>query len=728
MTDESVRNEPHRKTEADPPPQPVPSTRAAAASARRADGARRADPVPRRQRPLISAIEIENFKGIGAPARIELRPITLLFGQNSAGKSTVLHALCYAHEILSHRNVDVHRTELGGDRIDLGGFRHFVHGHDPTRTVRLRIHLNLDELHPPRNLYDALFTGAASDGQIIAEILDDVIGAVAEDATSGWLELQVQEREGTPSLVRYEVGVNGSLVGRLDPPERPEGDGRLWRGPRLTCNVAHPLFEAAGRAHDRWITKPDGAQVITPPERETERECTGSILRRGSTSTSPLPTWDEPLNVIGFELREADEWALSYLMVGIGQQLRDALAGFRYVGPMRDLHRRRDTESATSRPPSWADGSAAWTRLDDGGTGALIGAVSAWLSRRDRLDTGYALQTRSILKVQAEEAPLLSTMREYGLVLKTWRSAAGGVDVHRWTLEAAVEAAACVDGDEVARHLDSSRLREEFARVAGPEYFDVEVQEAQEGAALLNRREEHLRESISVDAIVARIEAPDAVDSPTGWTDEDEHRLARLIARMDVRKEHRGALLEAKAAFDKTSALVGELDSLLAETSDADRAPEVEERVSEARDGAKSVQRDTRHRLETISRLIDEPSDVEGGLPPLSRAQLVEQHMYIPGMHQLDVRVQQARRDYHRLKHLVARMERCDFEAGEIQDLASTLATVPEEREVHLVTTRTGLRVRTSDVGVGISQLLPGTGGEIRIVIPVVASSGVPRP
>ena len=93
------------------------------------EGASRADVDPlaetarERESPLITAVEIEKFKGIGRPARIDLRPITLLFGRNSAGKSTVLHALCYAHEILSHGNVDAHKTDLGGDQIDLGGFR-----------------------------------------------------------------------------------------------------------------------------------------------------------------------------------------------------------------------------------------------------------------------------------------------------------------------------------------------------------------------------------------------------------------------------------------------------------------------------------------------------------------------------------------------------------------------------------------------------------------------------
>ena len=108
-----------------------------------ADPVPKEDSAPRPKTPLITAVEIENFKGIGRPVRIDLRPITLLFGSNSAGKSTILHALCYAHEILSHRNFDVHTTELGGDQINLGGFRHFVHGHDLSREVRLRFELDV---------------------------------------------------------------------------------------------------------------------------------------------------------------------------------------------------------------------------------------------------------------------------------------------------------------------------------------------------------------------------------------------------------------------------------------------------------------------------------------------------------------------------------------------------------------------------------------------------------
>jgi predicted ATPase len=64
---------------------------------------------------MITGISIENFKGIRGiedsegnlqPVEIELRPLTLLFGANSAGKSSILHALQYAAEVFERRNLD----------------------------------------------------------------------------------------------------------------------------------------------------------------------------------------------------------------------------------------------------------------------------------------------------------------------------------------------------------------------------------------------------------------------------------------------------------------------------------------------------------------------------------------------------------------------------------------------------------------------------------------------
>ena len=84
---------------------------------------------------MITAIEIENFKAFGERQRIELRPITLLFGPNSGGKSTVLHALQYAREILTGHNLNADRTIAAGLTADLGGFETFVHGRQRDQAI-----------------------------------------------------------------------------------------------------------------------------------------------------------------------------------------------------------------------------------------------------------------------------------------------------------------------------------------------------------------------------------------------------------------------------------------------------------------------------------------------------------------------------------------------------------------------------------------------------------------
>src|ERR1700730_15456103 len=92
----------------------------------------------------LSRIEIENLKGIGARQVIDLKPITLLFGPNSVGKSTILQALHYLREILERENIDPDVTIAGG-LIDLGGFATLVHNHELHRAIRLKVTMDLSE-------------------------------------------------------------------------------------------------------------------------------------------------------------------------------------------------------------------------------------------------------------------------------------------------------------------------------------------------------------------------------------------------------------------------------------------------------------------------------------------------------------------------------------------------------------------------------------------------------
>lgn len=91
----------------------------------------------------LTKIYIENFKGISSEVRIDLKPITLLFGANSVGKSTIMQALQYVREVLERNNANPDRTLQGGNFVDLGGFRNLVHLRDTTRHIAIQIELSL---------------------------------------------------------------------------------------------------------------------------------------------------------------------------------------------------------------------------------------------------------------------------------------------------------------------------------------------------------------------------------------------------------------------------------------------------------------------------------------------------------------------------------------------------------------------------------------------------------
>jgi predicted ATPase len=97
----------------------------------------------------IKSITIGNFKGIRDKVKIDLKPVTLLFGQNSGGKSTIIQAFHYAREVMVRHNLDPNFTELGGREIDLGGFENIVYAHDKTRSISLRFDLDLTDKRLP---------------------------------------------------------------------------------------------------------------------------------------------------------------------------------------------------------------------------------------------------------------------------------------------------------------------------------------------------------------------------------------------------------------------------------------------------------------------------------------------------------------------------------------------------------------------------------------------------
>lgn len=95
----------------------------------------------------FTELSIQNFKAFGKRQHIPLKPITLLFGANSSGKSSILHALALLHHLAKTGDCNPSLTKLGGDSIDLGGFGQFVYTKNTELQVEFAFPLNIATLH-----------------------------------------------------------------------------------------------------------------------------------------------------------------------------------------------------------------------------------------------------------------------------------------------------------------------------------------------------------------------------------------------------------------------------------------------------------------------------------------------------------------------------------------------------------------------------------------------------
>ena len=103
---------------------------------------------------MLHALELENFKAFGERVHILFAPITLIFGENSAGKSTILQALNLLKQTRESREADVPLLLRGGNEIvDLGSFQELLFDHDLKRTLSVRVEAAVDRRSPFRSSY-----------------------------------------------------------------------------------------------------------------------------------------------------------------------------------------------------------------------------------------------------------------------------------------------------------------------------------------------------------------------------------------------------------------------------------------------------------------------------------------------------------------------------------------------------------------------------------------------
>ena len=109
---------------------------------------------PTTRRHPLQSFGLANFKAFGANEQtIPLRPITLVFGPNSGGKSSILHFLLWMKAVVEGKGLDVYFPIPGSSTVDLGGFKQSRHGNKPETEVSAKLEFSLkDDKGQLRNL------------------------------------------------------------------------------------------------------------------------------------------------------------------------------------------------------------------------------------------------------------------------------------------------------------------------------------------------------------------------------------------------------------------------------------------------------------------------------------------------------------------------------------------------------------------------------------------------
>ena len=381
----------------------------------------------------ITKISLSNFRSFKERQEIDIAPVTLLFGPNSVGKSSVLMALAYVQQILEKGHCDPQELDALGDKT-IGGFRSLVHGGDLNKTIGIRLDLALGNTIYPSVDEDFEYLAERFNAEPLQ--LNEFSGSVEHFA----LEISVAWSHTLEKayVQSYQVWINQQFMGRISSSD----DGKQTLISQL--NLLHPLalteIEHAQlqMTPEDWLTEFNTVAEDIPELSSTRLESVLDELIPGHFTklpgldslsyagvrpygrdigvecqwgAIPAPGSQLQTNLRYSELEPTQEH-LNYLMVTNFltsaflepiNLARRFLKAYVAIGPVRVIPDFDYVPNPNPEQRHWADGRAAWDLLHrnpkaNDENQRLIRECNRWLSDEDKLNTGYELKNWSLFE------------------------------------------------------------------------------------------------------------------------------------------------------------------------------------------------------------------------------------------------------------------------------------------------------------------------------------------
>lgn len=352
---------------------------------------------------MLSELRLHNFQGFGSPQVIPLKPLTLIYGPNASGKSSILRSL----RLLSQSTEAARLTRAGsfvfeGQRISLASFENAVTRHDEDLSMRIGISISFDKpnrFSGPRERLEDSFEKIALDWTIESPGRISYIN-VAFTPRSG-LALQGEPKDMPEDLKFCFANEERALI-----LESCEGAGWLAVLSQAGFAVGSPTGEETLEE-----TNPDGNAFLSSQDWDWQEVLDDARFRLVGIA----PYYERPDGPI--QRTKADSLHelvrpprnQTSLLASLFRQLELAIVvstvGFEYIGPLRDISKRVNfaAPSDDSRFRRQRGVRPAGRKEDE--------TVSKWLERLT--NKRYTLKTTEF---RAEPVGFLGTMRSETVV------------------------------------------------------------------------------------------------------------------------------------------------------------------------------------------------------------------------------------------------------------------------------------------------------------------------
>jgi len=309
---------------------------------------------------MLSALILENFKAFGGRRTIPIRPLTLIFGPNSAGKSAILQSLLLLKQTMDS-SASYAPLQPRGELVDLGTFEDMLHRHDRSRTMEVCPLFSIPHddwpVFEPRTI-----TGASNSPYGMGlRIQSNEAGGMdlanaafyIEDHSQPAFRLTASSEALTPS---HPFGTSKMVKNRRDSSRGQE----IWEEQSIA--PWRPISEAAIYLDDvevdanaagwrRFIDWCFGDDVEDEMGPDIVRDALPAAFQNSKLLLTSLEVtdahdWPQPaLEEMFFSDGDTDDDAdfappLGTFAKEISAGLRDLLRGLLYIGPLRDFPER----------------------------------------------------------------------------------------------------------------------------------------------------------------------------------------------------------------------------------------------------------------------------------------------------------------------------------------------------------------------------------------------------